>query len=240
MSFKLDKLTVRHLTGARAPLHALDLDIAQGEQLALIGPSGAGKTTLLSTLACAHQPAAGSFTCSASRSLGADRMRRATPCARACSWRRRRRRCRRASASSPPCWRRACRTGAWEGALRSLFRPADPDAAFEALVPLRPRRQTVCARRPPLGRRTPALQPGAPAGLERRRLPRRRADFRARPGPGPHHAGHAAGRSRQPQGHPGVQPAPGRDGARAFRPHRRPARAAASCSTCRANASPTP
>jgi phosphonate transport system ATP-binding protein len=63
MSFKLDKLTVRHLAGAQAPvLHGLDLEIAQGEQLALIGPSGAGKTTLLSTLACAHRPAAGSFT----------------------------------------------------------------------------------------------------------------------------------------------------------------------------------
>ncbi|HBI68653.1 MAG TPA: phosphonate ABC transporter, partial [Massilia sp.] len=46
MSFTLEKLTVRHLTGSRAPaLQALDLAIAPGEQLALIGPSGAGKTT---------------------------------------------------------------------------------------------------------------------------------------------------------------------------------------------------
>ena len=64
MSFKLDNLTVRHLRGAAtapAALHALELAIVQGEQLALIGPSGAGKTTLLSTLACAHRPAAGAL-----------------------------------------------------------------------------------------------------------------------------------------------------------------------------------
>jgi phosphonate transport system ATP-binding protein len=59
MTFRLEKLTVRHLAAtAQAPaaLHELDLDVAPGEQLALIGPSGAGKTTLLATLACAHRP----------------------------------------------------------------------------------------------------------------------------------------------------------------------------------------
>lgn len=61
-TYRLAGLTVRHLVGSRAPaLHALDLTIAAGEQVALIGPSGAGKTTLLSTLACAHRPAAGSL-----------------------------------------------------------------------------------------------------------------------------------------------------------------------------------
>ncbi len=64
MTFKLEKLTVRHLAAAQhvAPaLLDLDLVIAPGEQLALIGPSGAGKTTLLATLACAHRPAQGQF-----------------------------------------------------------------------------------------------------------------------------------------------------------------------------------
>ena len=45
---------------ASAPaLQALDLDIAAGEHVAVIGPSGAGKTTLLHLLACALQPSAG-------------------------------------------------------------------------------------------------------------------------------------------------------------------------------------
>ncbi len=37
----------------------VSLHIANGEQVAIIGPSGAGKTTLLHTLACALQPSAG-------------------------------------------------------------------------------------------------------------------------------------------------------------------------------------
>lgn len=65
MTFRLENLTVRHLAASRdaqPALHGLDLAIAPGEQLALIGPSGAGKTTLLATLACAHRPADGGFT----------------------------------------------------------------------------------------------------------------------------------------------------------------------------------
>jgi len=59
-TYRLRGLSVRHLAGTRAPaLHALDLTVRTGEQVALIGPSGAGKTTLLSTLACAHRPAEG-------------------------------------------------------------------------------------------------------------------------------------------------------------------------------------
>jgi len=61
-SYRLDNLTVRHLAaGQAAALHGIDLAIARGEQLAIIGPSGAGKTTLLATLACSHQPASGLF-----------------------------------------------------------------------------------------------------------------------------------------------------------------------------------
>lgn len=45
--------------GAAPAIRALDLQVAAGEQLAIIGPSGAGKTTLLQLLACALPPAAG-------------------------------------------------------------------------------------------------------------------------------------------------------------------------------------
>ena len=42
-TFRLQGVTVRHLAGSKAPaLHALDLEVRRGEQLALIGPSGAG------------------------------------------------------------------------------------------------------------------------------------------------------------------------------------------------------
>ncbi len=45
--------------GAAPAVRGLSLDVAAGEQLAVIGPSGAGKTTLLHLLACALQPSAG-------------------------------------------------------------------------------------------------------------------------------------------------------------------------------------
>jgi phosphonate transport system ATP-binding protein len=133
MSFKLDKLTVRHLTGGKtAALHALDLVVNQGEQLALIGPSGAGKTTLLSTLACAHQPAEGSLSVFGldpwALSHGARHALRARLFL---------------APQTPPLPPRqrvvtavlAARLPHWSlgKALRSLFAPSDPDAAFEAL-----------------------------------------------------------------------------------------------------------
>ncbi len=46
---------------ARAALAPLDLQIAAGEQVAVIGPSGAGKTTLLHLLACALPPDQGAL-----------------------------------------------------------------------------------------------------------------------------------------------------------------------------------
>lgn len=47
--------------GATPALRGVSLDLAAGEQLAVIGPSGAGKTTLLHLLACALKPASGSL-----------------------------------------------------------------------------------------------------------------------------------------------------------------------------------
>lgn len=46
---------------AAPALKAIDLALAQGEQVAIIGPSGAGKTTLLHLMACALKPSAGQF-----------------------------------------------------------------------------------------------------------------------------------------------------------------------------------
>jgi len=64
MKLELKSLSGRHpaaAAGAPAALQALDLQVAAGEQLAVIGPSGAGKTTLLQLLACALPPAAGAL-----------------------------------------------------------------------------------------------------------------------------------------------------------------------------------
>ncbi|MDI1244635.1 MAG: ATP-binding cassette domain-containing protein [Rhodoferax sp.] len=44
---------------AALALKAMELRLAQGEQVAIIGPSGAGKTTLLQVLACALKPSGG-------------------------------------------------------------------------------------------------------------------------------------------------------------------------------------
>lgn len=46
---------------ATAALRGLNLTVASGEQLAVIGPSGAGKTTLLHLLACALKPVSGTL-----------------------------------------------------------------------------------------------------------------------------------------------------------------------------------
>ncbi|MDN2710189.1 ATP-binding cassette domain-containing protein [Janthinobacterium sp. SUN118] len=63
MTFQLHKVSVHHAgaAGNALALLELSLDVAPGEQIALIGPSGAGKTSLLHTLACALRPAAGTL-----------------------------------------------------------------------------------------------------------------------------------------------------------------------------------
>lgn len=58
MSFYLDGVGYAHANG-KAALGNIRLAAAQGEHLALIGPSGAGKTTLLRLLGGALRPAAG-------------------------------------------------------------------------------------------------------------------------------------------------------------------------------------
>jgi heme ABC exporter ATP-binding subunit CcmA len=50
-----------HRFGAQVALGPLDLEVAAGERLAVLGSNGAGKTTLLRLLATAVRPAAGSL-----------------------------------------------------------------------------------------------------------------------------------------------------------------------------------
>jgi len=64
VKISLQDLYARHATAGRTAADALaglTLDIAAGEQLAVIGPSGAGKTTLLEVLACARPPSQGAL-----------------------------------------------------------------------------------------------------------------------------------------------------------------------------------
>ena len=65
MRVELKGVAARHpaaKSGAAAALNGVSLSIAQGEQLAVIGPSGAGKTTLLHAVAAALRPADGAVT----------------------------------------------------------------------------------------------------------------------------------------------------------------------------------
>ena len=57
----LRRVTKRYRRGRQEieVLHNLDLDVAQGEFLALMGPSGSGKTTLLNLIGGLDQPTAG-------------------------------------------------------------------------------------------------------------------------------------------------------------------------------------
>ncbi len=62
MKLDLDAVAARHpaaRAGAAPALQALSLQVAAGEQVAVIGPSGAGKTSLLQVMACAMPPSAG-------------------------------------------------------------------------------------------------------------------------------------------------------------------------------------
>ena len=58
MSFVLDGVGLTHANGFMA-LSDISFSAAQGERIALIGPSGAGKTSLLSVLGTAHRASCG-------------------------------------------------------------------------------------------------------------------------------------------------------------------------------------
>ena len=134
MTFQLHQVCVHHAgaAGNALALRELDLDVAQGEQIALIGPSGAGKTSLLHTLACALRPESGSL-----RILGSSPWQLA-------SGERHALRARLFLApQTPPLPPRqrvvnavlAGRLPQWSlwTAIRSLLAPVDPRAAWEAL-----------------------------------------------------------------------------------------------------------
>ena len=64
MRITLNGLAARHpsaSTTSAPALKPLSIEVAAGEQIAVIGPSGSGKTTLLHALACALRPAAGAL-----------------------------------------------------------------------------------------------------------------------------------------------------------------------------------
>ena len=136
MNIELQALEARHpaaLPGAPAALRALNLRLAAGEQVAIIGPSGAGKTTLLQVLACAQPPAQGQF------QLGG--VNPWTLPARALRQLRGQLFLAPQVPPLPPRQRvvtsvlagRLPSMGLW-ASLRSLFYPADIPAAYEALV----------------------------------------------------------------------------------------------------------
>jgi len=61
---ELERVCARHPAarpGAPPALRDIDLDLARGGHLAVIGPSGAGKTTLLQVAACALAPESGTL-----------------------------------------------------------------------------------------------------------------------------------------------------------------------------------
>ena len=64
MKLELDGVAARHPAarpGAAPALQPLQLHVAAGEHVAVVGPSGAGKTTLLQVMACALPPTAGTL-----------------------------------------------------------------------------------------------------------------------------------------------------------------------------------
>jgi phosphonate transport system ATP-binding protein len=137
VNIDLQGVEARHpaaLPSAAAALRALSLQVAAGEQVAVIGPSGAGKTTLLQALACAQMPTQGAL-----RLSGQDPWRLQPRALRGL-----RGQLFLAPQVPPLPPRQRVVTAVLAGrlpamslwtSLRSLFYPSDIPAAFEALVP---------------------------------------------------------------------------------------------------------
>ena len=136
MTFNLTNLSVRHRSNddnAPPALRELTLSIKPGEQVALIGPSGAGKTTLLHTLACGHRPESGALSVFGLAPWSIGSAQRHALRARLFL-----------APQTPPLPPRqrvvttvlAGRLAQWSlwQALVSLVKPADPQAAFDALT----------------------------------------------------------------------------------------------------------
>jgi ATP-binding cassette subfamily B protein len=61
-AIRFERVSFRYPEGDRDVLHELDLELAEGQSLALVGVNGAGKTTLVSLLARMRDPTAGRIT----------------------------------------------------------------------------------------------------------------------------------------------------------------------------------
>ncbi|HEY8027753.1 MAG TPA: ATP-binding cassette domain-containing protein [Burkholderiaceae bacterium] len=135
MQLELTHATIHHPRAnlAAPALCDISLHVAAGEQIALIGPSGAGKTTLLHTLACAIEPASGSYQAFGATPWQAGNKRRHALRKRLFL-----------APQTPPLPPRqrvvtavlAARLPQWSlwQAFKSLIKPADPRAAFDALA----------------------------------------------------------------------------------------------------------
>jgi len=116
----------------RYALQNININVEQGEQIAIIGPSGAGKTTLLHTMACAYRPHSGTVSIDGAQAWALSNGERHHL----------RRKLFLAPQTPPLPPRQRVITSVLAGrlplwsfatALRSLIKPADPMAAYQAL-----------------------------------------------------------------------------------------------------------
>ncbi len=96
MTLSLKQGRLHHANGVDA-LRGVDLQIAVGEQVAIIGPSGAGKSSLLNLLATALRPSSGEIEVLGERP-GTSPPVNGNACVRASAWCTKHPRCRRANA----------------------------------------------------------------------------------------------------------------------------------------------